>query len=88
METGSLGETLSTPLVRFISKRFNEVQLRQTEKKLTVFSCHAENIIELQTILNLTSVDCLTDKWNNKTTSSLNCMSLPDFASNLLFEVH
>ena len=38
--------------------------------------------------MNITSVECLTDKWNNKTTAHLNCMNLPGFASNLLFEVH
>ena len=46
---------------------------------------HAENIIEMQAILNLTSADCLAQKWSNKTVNSLNCMNTPDFASSLLF---
>jgi hypothetical protein len=77
LETGSFGETLSTPMLKFIIERFNQVQQRQTEKKLTFFSCHAENIIELQAIMNLTSLQCVTDKWNNKTVTALNCMNTP-----------
>jgi hypothetical protein len=84
LETGPFGETLSTPMLSFIIQRFNQVQQRQTEKKFSLFSCHAENIIELQAIMNLTSLQCVTDKWNNKTVTALNCMNTPEFAANLL----
>jgi hypothetical protein len=45
LEASYFGETLATPLIRYMIKHFNSLQTTEPEKKLTIFSCHAENII-------------------------------------------
>lgn len=48
---------------------------------------HESNLIPLMTSLNLTSSDCLNQRWKNQTITSLNCMQAPKFGANLIFEL-
>lgn len=40
------------------------------------------------TLLNLTSSECLSQRWKNQTVTAINCMEPPTFSSNLLMEMH
>lgn len=49
---------------------------------------HHSNLLPLLTALNLTSADCITQKWKGENVSSLNCVSPPQYAANLIVELH
>lgn len=42
----------------------------------------------LVTAMNLTSTDCLTQKYKNQTVTALNCVDPPSFSSNMIIELH
>ena len=45
-------------------------------------------MVALVTKLNLTSPNCLTQKYKNQTITDDNCEDPPSFSANLLMEVH
>ena len=59
------------------------------KKKWLMYSAHDTTLIMLLSTLNLSNYQCILQKWRNKyLTEDSNCFPLPDYASNLLMELH
>jgi hypothetical protein len=71
-----------------LRQKLDSTVKNQTTNKLTFISCHSSNLWPLLTQLNLTSAECITQKWNGDPVVAINCMAPPHFSSNLLFELH
>lgn len=87
MLNGNFAKVLSTPSFRMLRFKFEAVW-NQSKRKLSFLFGHNTNILPWLTLMNLTSVNCLTEKWKGEPVSSLNCVSPPAFAANLIAELH
>lgn len=85
---GSFAKIMITPSLRMLRQRLESVVKNQTTNRLTFISCHSSNLWPLLTQLNLTSAECLNQRWNGDPITSINCVLPPDYAANLLFELH
>lgn len=76
----------------FFEKLFTDTEAalvkNQTRRKWTMLSGHDTNVAPLLSFLNISSADCIEDKWQNSTKQYLNCEPGPDFAANLVFEIY
>lgn len=61
---------------------------RYGDRKWSMFFPKEGTLTPLLTILNLTSTNCLTQRWKNQTVTDLNCMEPPTFSTNMLVELH
>ena len=86
---GSYGKTFSTLLLAAIRGKMEQVRTRKIgSKKWSMFFTKEGTISPLMTTLNLTSTDCLTQRFKNQTVTALNCMDPPTFSSNMVFVLH
>lgn len=53
-----------------------------------MFSGHDTNVAPTLAFLNISSADCIEDKWQNSTKKYLNCEPGPDFAANIVLEFY
>jgi hypothetical protein len=72
--SGNFAAVISTPFLRLLRMNIKNVIEGNNKKKLSIFEVHESNIYPLLTTLNLTSADCLNQRWKNQTITSLNCM--------------
>lgn len=55
---------------------------------MTFISCHSSNLWPILTLFNLTSTECLTQKWNGDPVTAINCVTPPYYAANFIVELH
>ena len=79
------GALLSTPLIGFLKMKLAGQTDQSTAKKLTFMSTHSTNLIPLMNILNLTSAECIAQKWKGQPITALNCVDPPVYSANLIF---
>lgn len=79
---------IATQAFRFLRNKLNDAINKVNSKRLTFVFGHHSNLLPLMTLLNLTSTECLTQKWKGDQVTDLNCMVPPPFSSNLIFELH
>jgi len=84
---GKFGSLISTPLIRYIKSKILAQTSLSTNKRLTFVSAHSNNLLPLLTILNLTSAECIAQKWKGQPITTLNCVDPPTFSANLAIEV-
>lgn len=77
-----------TPTLRMIRQKLDSAVKNTTTNKLTSITCHSSNTWPMLTQLNLTSAECITQKYNGDPVTALNCAITPIYASSLLFELH
>ena len=80
---GNLAKVLSTPMLRMIRAKLNGV-INKSKVKFSFLFGHQPNLHTLITILNLTNTDCLTEKWEGKQVTHLNCVDPPAFSANMI----
>jgi hypothetical protein len=79
---------VSTPLLKKLIKEFDAKILSPTSiKRWTMLSGHDTNVAPTLWFLNLTTAQCIEDKFRNSTKKYLNCEDGPDFASSITFEL-
>ena len=67
----------------------NAAEPNTTSKlKWLMLSGHDANLMSMMVGLNITSYQCLLDKYFKNQTSELNCYPRPYFASSLIIELH
>ena len=88
--SGQFSAALSTPLfMKIISDFDHKLANTSSVKKWTMLSGHDTNVAPTLTFLNLTNYNCIEDKYEKKDLGKyLNCEDGPDFASNVLIELH
>jgi len=59
---GNFAKVLSTPFFRMLGTTLSDA-LKKINLKFTMVVGHRSNLLPLVTLLNLTSADCLTQKW-------------------------
>lgn len=81
-------KALSTPLFTKIIAEFDaKLQNLTSIKKWSMFSGHDTNVAPTLWFLNLTTAECIEDKFRNSSKKYLNCEDGPDFAASLTFEL-
>ena len=86
---GNYGRNFSTLLLAAIKDKMDLAKSHKIgEKRWSMFFTKEGTISPLMTTLNLTSTDCLTQRFKNQTVTSLNCMDPPSMSSNLIMELH
>lgn len=86
---GAYGQLLTTLPLHAIKDKMDLAKSHKLgDKKWSMFFGKELNFVPLVNVLNLTSPECLTQQWKNQTVTSLNCMEVPSFSSNLIFELH
>ena len=70
------------------TKRYqNQTEIDLGLKKLSIYSRHDSDIVPLLSFLNISSHECIRKQFKNETVNN-NCGSPPDFAANLIIELH
>ena len=59
--------------------------VQKTDLKFILTFGHKSNLYPLIVLLNLTSSECLAQRWKGQTVTSLNCVTPPEFAANMVF---
>lgn len=85
---GNFAKVLSTPTLRLLRSRMDSAVRNVTKWKMSFMFGHMSNIHPLLTIFNLTNTECLTEKWEDRPITSLNCVEAPQFAANMVIELH
>lgn len=88
IQDGDYARVLTTPSLRMLRQKLESVVSNKTTNKMTFISCHSSNLWPILTLFNLTSTDCLTQKWNGDPVTAINCVIPPYFAANLIVELH
>jgi hypothetical protein len=88
MLDGKFARVMATPSLRMLRQKLDSVVLNKTTNRLTFISCHSSNLWPIMTTFNLTSAECLTQKWNGDPVTAINCVLPPHFAANLFVELH
>lgn len=79
---------LSTPFFTKLIKEFDaKIASPNSVKKWSMFSGHDTNVAPTLWFLNLTTAQCIEDKYHNSTRKYLNCEDGPDFAASITFEL-
>ena len=88
--SGEFSAALSTPLFQKVIADFDyKLAHANSTKKWIMLSGEDTNVVPTLTFLNLTSAPCIEDKWQGQSLDKyLNCEDGPDFAANLLIELH
>ena len=84
---GNFARVLTTPSIRLLRDKVTGATKNATLKLSFLFG-HQSNLHPWLTLLNLTSTECLTQQWKGQTTTHLNCVSPPQFAANMVIELH
>lgn len=84
---GNFGRVMATPSLRILRSKLANI-VSNSRLRLSFVFGHHSNLLPLLTALNLTSTQCLTERWKGQTVSSLNCASPPAYAANLIVELH
>lgn len=80
---------VNTPKFRRIFSTFDKAVSKTNGLfKMSIFSCHDTDLIPLQAQLNISSFDCIEEKWRYNATNELNCEPGPEFASSIIMELH
>ena len=83
-----MAKIFSTPILRTLLDNMDVViKGKFDNKKLTVISAHDSDVAPILTVLNLTSAECLRQKFKNQTVTG-NCAEPVPFASSLQLELH
>ncbi len=69
LHAGNFAMVLTTPFFQTLLHKF-ERAVQGSNKKISIFSCHQENLLAILTALGLTSSECLDQQWKNETISS------------------
>jgi hypothetical protein len=77
-----------TPSLRMLREKLDRVVSNKTKNKMTFISCHSSNLWPVLTQFNLTSAECLTQKWNGDPVTNINCVAAPHFSANFIVELH
>lgn len=81
---GNFARVLATPSLRMIKEKLTDVQKGSNKLKASFVFGHHSNVLPLLSVLDLTSPECITQKWKMEPVSSLNCVSPPPYAANLI----
>jgi hypothetical protein len=84
IQDGNFAHILATPTLRMLRQRLEAVLSNKTTNRLTFISCHSSNLWPLLTLFNLTSPECITQKWNGDPVTAINCVLPPYYAANLI----
>ena len=85
--SGDVSKLINSEKIQKILTHFdNRMRMIDTySPKATFFSAHDIDVIPMMMALNLTSPDCIEEKWRKGSTSALSCEDQPLFASSLIF---
>ena len=78
----------NTPFFDEIMNNFDDKINNKTSFKFKMYSSHDMTLAFIMTGLNITSYQCIEDIFRNNETDSNNCFGYPEFASNMLIELH
>ena len=84
---GNFARVVTTPSLRLLRDKVAGATKNATLKLSFLFG-HQSNLHPWLTLLNLTSSDCLTQQWKGQTMTHLNCVAPPQFAANMVIELH
>lgn len=88
VQGGKFANTMITPTLRMLRAAFDRAVGKTSNRRFTSIHGHASNIFPLLSQLNLTSPDCITEKYYGSSVTSLNCVEPPHFAASIIFELH
>ncbi len=81
----NFAKVMVTPSLRMLRQKLDSSARKQTTNKLTFVFCHSVNILPLLTQLNLTSAECINQKYRDQPITADSCVDAPTYAANLLF---
>lgn len=88
IQGGNFARVMITPTLKMLRQKLDSAAKKTSNNKLTSITCHSSNTWPLLTQLNLTSTECITQKYKGDPVTALNCAITPPYSFSLLFELH